>query len=175
MTCWEGAGPDVHETAQYLSGWSSHVLGTLRGMTAPIDTRRLAVARAARRARAGDRVDHDVRPGTVVVALRDEDLLKTLTDLRWRLGGLLESGPSTLVLDVSQVRRLSSATIAVLLWVKRRCLTRGVQVVVRRPSRDSLAVLARTGLQSALDIERRGLRPVALAHPDEDGATGTRR
>ena len=98
--------------------------------------------------------DVHVPTDTVVVTLSDDDL-------RWRLGTLLEPGPSTLVLDLSRLQRLSATTIAVLLWVRRRCRARGVRVVLRRPSRGSIDVLRRAGLQSALEIE-----------PRKDGSTG---
>ncbi|WP_199907699.1 STAS domain-containing protein [Nocardioides terrigena] len=91
-----------------------------------------------------DRV-HDV----VVLVLSDDTLLDALEELRVRLGGLLEPGPSRLVVDLSRVSRLSSATIATLLWVKRTCAARAVDVVVRRPSRGSVGVLHRTGLLTA--------------------------
>jgi anti-anti-sigma regulatory factor len=91
-----------------------------------------------------DRV-HDA----VVLVLSDETLLDALEELRARLGGLLEPGPSRLVVDLSRVSRLSSTTIATLLWVKRTCGARAVDVVVRRPSRGSVGVLHRTGLLTA--------------------------
>lgn len=82
----------------------------------------------------------------VVVVLADETLAATLEELRSRLSGMLEQGPSRLVLDLSRVSRLSSTTIATLLWTKRTCASRSVEVVVRRPSRGSVRVLHRTGL-----------------------------
>ena len=130
-------------------------------MAVSIDIHRLAAARADRRARSGEPGEgFDARGETVVITLSDDTLLATLAELRWRLGALLESGPSTLVLDLSEVRRLSSTTIAVFLWVKKRCSVRGVHVVVRRPARGNIDVLRRTGLLDTLDtddVERRGL------------------
>jgi anti-anti-sigma factor len=82
----------------------------------------------------------------VVVVLSDELLHEGLEDLRWRLPDLLESGPSRLVVDLSRVSRLSSATTATLLWVSRSCRTRSVEVVLRRPSRVTAGVLHRAGL-----------------------------
>lgn len=89
----------------------------------------------------------------VVVTLRDTEVPRALADLRWRLNTLLGHGPATLVIDVAGVRQISSATIAVLLQVKRRCRARGVDLVVREPSRRSVDMLHRTGLLSALVIE----------------------
>jgi anti-anti-sigma factor len=101
---------------------------------------------------------------TVVVALEDSSLLEGLADLRWRLRHLLADGGTTLVVDVSGVDRLSSQTVAALLWAKRHCRARGGRVVVRGPSRRSLDVLSRTGLSSMFVIEP----PAAPA-----GATGS--
>lgn len=69
------------------------------------------------------------------------------------MGVLLEPGPTTLVLDLSGVRRLSSEGIDRLLWLRRRCLDRAVSVVLRAPSRHSVALLRRTGLLGLLTIE----------------------
>jgi len=106
-----------------------------------------------------------------VVSLRDDRLREPLADLRWRLDGLLASGPSTLVIDVSEVTRLSSATVAVLLWVKRRCRARGVRVVLRRPSRRNVELLRRMGLVSALECApaRAGLFSASSPRGREEG------
>ena len=144
-------------------------------MAVSIDIHRLAVARADRRARRGEPGEgRDARGETVVIMLSDDTLLATLADLRWRLGALLESGPSTLLLDLSGVRRLSSATIAVFLWVRKRCSVRGVHLVVRRPSRRSIDVLRRTGLLSTLvsdDAERHGM--LVVVPPGVDRRVGS--
>ena len=122
----------------------------LGAMAGTIDTRRLRETRETRAQRRARTVvtTADSAPGddAVVVILSDDTLLDTLGELRWRLGGLLESGPSRLVLDLSRVSRLSSTTVGVLLWVRRGCRARGVEVVVRRPTRGSIRVLHRTGL-----------------------------
>jgi hypothetical protein len=97
-------------------------------MAASIDMHRLAAARADRWARHGTSDEEWSTPAAVVVTISDETLLETLADLRWRLSVLLEPGPSRLLLDLSEVRRVSSATIAVLLWVKKRCRARSVHL-----------------------------------------------
>jgi len=98
-------------------------------------------------------VDHHDHDGEVVVTLRDAEVLHALGDLRWRLNTLLAHGPATLVIDIAGVRQISSTMIAVLLQVKRRCRARGVDVVLREPSRRSLDLLHRTGLLAAFVIE----------------------
>lgn len=92
---------------------------------------------------------------TVRVALEDRLLVQGLSDLRWRLPALLAGGAESLVIDLSGVERLSSSSIATLLWVKRACAARRVRVVLSRPSDRTLEVLTRTGLASVLEIESR--------------------
>jgi anti-anti-sigma regulatory factor len=58
-----------------------------------------------------------------------------------------------LVIDIEGVPQVSSAMFAVLLRVKRRCLARRVDVVLRQPSGRSVELLRRTGLLGALAIE----------------------
>lgn len=135
-------------------------------MAASIDRQRVALARADRRARRGKLEEAETAVGAVVVTVSDETLLETLADLRWRLSLWLESGPPVLVVDLSAVRKLSSATIAVLLWVKKRCRARGVQLVVRGPSRGSSDVLRRTGLLPGRETQHPALRPVATRRVD---------
>jgi anti-anti-sigma factor len=84
---------------------------------------------------------------------------------------ILEPGPSTLVLDLSAVRQFSSATIAVLLWVKKRCRARSVHLVVRGPTGGSADVLRRTGLVTRRETEHQGLRRVASASLDSEAGS----
>lgn len=88
-----------------------------------------------------------------VLALGDSERALTIGALRGRLGGLLDAGPSTLVLDLSGIQRLSSEGVDGLLWLHRRCAGRGVQVLLREPSRNSVDLLRRAGLLRALPIE----------------------
>jgi ABC-type transporter Mla MlaB component len=53
----------------------------------------------------------------VCVALSDDRMAQGLNDLRWHLPTLLAGGTNTLVIDVSDVARLSSTCVATLLWV----------------------------------------------------------
>lgn len=82
----------------------------------------------------------------VVLHLADDTLLRGLADLRWRLDDLLAGHPPQLVIDISALTRLSSATLAALLWAQRTCRSRGGRVVLRGPNKRCLTVLARTGL-----------------------------
>ncbi|GAA5032121.1 hypothetical protein GCM10023258_30820 [Terrabacter aeriphilus] len=82
----------------------------------------------------------------VEVRLDDETLLRDLRELRGQVARLLMSGHGTVCVDLSGVARLSSATVAVLLWVKRGCLRHGIEVRVTNPSSRNLDVLRRCGM-----------------------------
>jgi len=94
-----------------------------------------------------------------VVALDDECLLQGLAVLRWDLGRLLEGDPPVLVVDVRNVARLSSATVAVLLRARRLCRARGGVLVLYRPSRVVLSVLRQSGLGQLFEVATTGLDP----------------
>lgn len=100
-----------------------------------------------------------------VMALESAGLMPTLDDLEQRLDAALAGGPRTLVLDMSAVARVSSTTVAALLWARRRCSARGVEVVLRNPSRRCLAAMRRAGLLTAVATERTDLPRV----PDDRG------
>jgi anti-anti-sigma factor len=89
----------------------------------------------------------------VVVALDDEFLLEGLAQLRSGVTTHLMEGNEHLVVDIAGVSRLSSATVAALLWTKRHCRSRGSHVVVRGPSQDSVDMLTRAGLSGVFDIQ----------------------
>jgi anti-anti-sigma factor len=74
-------------------------------------------------------------------------------DLRRRLDMALEMGPRVVVVDMSAIRQVSSTTVAALLWVKRRCSAREVEVLLRGPSRRTLDTLRRVGLLGLLQVE----------------------
>src|SRR5699024_2793643 len=92
----------------------------------------------------------------VSVGLRDGSVPEGLTELRARLGEVLcDPTARCLQVDVSGLERLSSPVVAALLWAKRRCLARGVEVEVVGTTGAQRAQLARTGLAAALDVELR--------------------
>ncbi|SDU76690.1 STAS domain-containing protein [Jiangella alkaliphila] len=93
------------------------------------------------------------RGDSAVVPLSDQTLREGIHDLRWRLEEMLADGPSALVVDVSGLTRLSSPTIAALLWTKRRCSARGVRVMLSHPDQAMAGLLHRTGLDDVLDIQ----------------------
>src|SRR5690242_13225122 len=89
---------------------------------------------------------------TLEVYLRDESLIADLSILRWELAGRLRAGQRTVVIDISGIDRLSSATVAALLWARRSCSARRAHVTVRNPSARSLEVLRRRGLAEVLPV-----------------------
>jgi anti-anti-sigma factor len=86
------------------------------------------------------------------LALTDDCLLLRLADLRWHLDELLGDGPTTLVVDVTGLSQLSSATLAGLLWAQRRCQARGGCVVLRGADHRCRDKIARTGLGDVLPV-----------------------
>lgn len=89
----------------------------------------------------------------VRVALAGTEMAQGLSDLRWRLPGLVAGGTNTLVIDVSGVDRLSSTCVATLLGVSRFCRARRIRVVLAAPTDRTLDVLTRTGLSAVFEIE----------------------
>ena len=111
---------------------------------------------AARRA-AGDRLPSGpaVRGGDghLVVRVSDELLADGLADLRWLLHDALLAGARRLVVDLSEVRQLSSTAVASLLWAHRTCRARGGAVVLRGVNRRTEDLLHRTGLWRVMQVE----------------------
>jgi anti-anti-sigma factor len=96
----------------------------------------------------------------VVVVLDDHSLLQGLTDLRWRLDALMTGDTGTLILDVTGLERLSSATLAAMLWAQRTCQSRGGRVIVRGPNRRCREMLTRTGLATVFEVRPAGDLPL---------------
>lgn len=98
----------------------------------------------------------------LVVSLDDENLLRILSDLRWHLDELLAGRPPVLVVDISGLSQLSSATLAVLLWAQRGCRSRGGGVLVRGPNKRCRDMLARTGLIDLFPVDADELQLVRV-------------
>jgi anti-anti-sigma regulatory factor len=92
-----------------------------------------------------------------VLVLGEGNAADPLPELRRRLPALLDSGPDTLVLDLSRTSALSSATVAAILWINRRCRARGTEVVLRRPSRRGSELLRSCGLGDTVLVDPDGL------------------
>jgi anti-anti-sigma regulatory factor len=95
----------------------------------------------------------DRRSERVVVPLKNAGLADVLDDLDVRLTAALDGGPRTLVIDLAAVDRVSSTMIAALLWTRRRCVSRGIEVRLGRPSRRCIDALARVGLLGLLPVD----------------------
>ena len=91
------------------------------------------------------------RADEVVVALDDAHLLQGLVDLQWNLEGLVESEVTTLVVDVSGVRRLSAPVVGALLRTRRHREVLGGQLRLRGLSPAGEAALYGTGLAAGCD------------------------
>jgi anti-anti-sigma factor len=76
-----------------------------------------------------------------------------LADVQHQMENALREGPRSLVVDMSAVREPTSTTIAALLWIKRQCSARGIETLLRAPSRRTLEVLDRVGLLAVLMVE----------------------
>ena len=113
---------------------------------------------------AGSGWDSTSGPGEVVLLFRDTGLMRALEDVHTHLESLLETGPRSLTVDLSGVV-VTSTTVAALLWVKRRCAARGVEVALRGTSRRSVTMLKRIGFVEA------GHRPIVLRSPQRHGDT----
>lgn len=89
----------------------------------------------------------------VVVQLDDESLPTGLTELRQVVRHAFLDGTTCVIVDISGLQRLTSGTVAALLWAKRHCQQRGGTVVLRAPGESSLGLLRRTGLGDVLHVE----------------------
>ena len=89
----------------------------------------------------------------VVVELRPEDLPHAMLDLHRVVTQAVLRGACRVIVDVSQVDCLTSASITALLWARRRCVERGGAVVLRNPSARSMDLIIRTGLWDVIEVE----------------------
>ena len=72
-----------------------------------------------------------------------------IDEVQRRVDVLLEAGPRTLVVDMSHAVQLSSATIAALMWVRRRTSARGVELLLGDADDHVVETLRRSGLFGA--------------------------
>lgn len=98
------------------------------------------------------------RPDKAVTFLRETDLMCSRDDVTKQVEMLLETGPRSLAVDLSGVD-VTSTTVTALLWVKRRCAARGVEVALLGPARRSVHTLKGIGFVDA------GQRPTILRSP----------
>ena len=110
----------------------------------------------------------DLDEDVAVVVLREASVRRGVGTLRRDLASTLDSGVSTVVIDVSGVQDLSSVVVGLLLRVKRCCRARGGRVVLRGLNRVDLHVMHRTGLSSLFEIETPAPAPAPAPAPEEE-------
>ncbi|MFC6043322.1 STAS domain-containing protein [Nocardioides hankookensis] len=91
----------------------------------------------------------------MVVLVPPGSLESSLAALDRQLDAALGLAPRALVLDMSAIARMSSTTIAQLLWARRRCSLVGIEVLLLNPTRQCREVLER------IDLLRRPQAPRA--------------
>lgn len=87
--------------------------------------------------------------GTVRVELREPALVHDLSRLRSQLAHTLLRGRGGVTVDLSAVGRISSPTVAALLWARRSCAARSVPFSVVGCSVQNAGVLRTCGLVGA--------------------------
>ncbi|HEV7759106.1 MAG TPA: STAS domain-containing protein [Acidimicrobiales bacterium] len=99
-------------------------------------------------------------PPEVVVHLRGEHDLVTVTELSAAMARAITLGDADLVVDLSRVDFMGAATVGVFLWARELLLARARSLVLRAPSSSARRVL------ELCDLD------VLLASPAEDAGPG---
>ncbi|MGY1635448.1 STAS domain-containing protein [Geodermatophilus sp. SYSU D00742] len=99
------------------------------------------------------RTDAGTRSDVVTIHLDDALLADGLADVRWLLHDALLAGARRVVVDVSELKHLSSPAVASFLWAHRICRARGGAVVLRGANRRTEDLLHRTGLWRVIELE----------------------
>lgn len=110
--------------------------------------------------------DSTSRDDKAVTLLQVTDLLNVRDAVTRQVETLLESGPRSLAVELSGVD-VTSTTVTALLWVRRRCAARGVEVALLGPPRRSVRMLKGIGFVDA------GQRPTVLRSPPGHRDTAT--
>jgi anti-anti-sigma regulatory factor len=84
--------------------------------------------------------------GAVRVELHEPALAHDLSRMRTQLADMLLRGRGTVTVDLSAVERISSPTVAALLWARRSCAARSVPFSVTGYTGQSAGVLRSCGL-----------------------------
>jgi anti-anti-sigma regulatory factor len=80
-----------------------------------------------------------------VLTLGERGLMPVLEGVHEQVEVLLTLGPRAVLVDISEVSDLSSTAVAALLWIRRRCSERGVDVVLRGATGRNRDALKRIG------------------------------
>lgn len=97
---------------------------------------------------------HSPLPPKAIVTVTDALLAQGLSGLRWQLRDIVMDGAYLVVIDVSEVDRISSSLLAALLDTHRVCRRRGGGVVIRHANRRTSELLRRTGLNKVFEVEK---------------------
>lgn len=97
-----------------------------------------------------DRLEDVHDTGLVLVALSERSLAHDLLLLRASAAECLMRGQGSITVDISELRRLSSETIAALLWARRKCNGHGIGFEVLGARAAAAQALTRCGLAEAL-------------------------
>ena len=93
----------------------------------------------------------DVRnPALISIPLDESNLAHDLLVLRATAAEWLIRGEGSIAVDVSSLRRLSSETIAALLWTRRKCNGQGIGFTVHGATGNVAQALTRCGLGEAI-------------------------
>ena len=87
--------------------------------------------------------------GDITVTLHDDTLTHDLAVLRGRVARSAVRTGADVRVDVAGLRRVSSVTVAALLWARRTCGARGVAFAVHGATEGQWVVLQRCGLLGA--------------------------
>lgn len=101
----------------------------------------------------------------VTVTLDDESTASRATEnLTSRLRELFKEGLTTVLVDISRAQRLSSDTVAALLWARREAAARGGRIVLHAPNRRSAALVSRSVLGGLFEVDETAT-PSLWRHP----------
>lgn len=89
----------------------------------------------------------------VIIPIRNVDLGGGFDEFEHALDAALAARPRTLTLNMVAVDRVSSTTVTMLLWARRRCGGAGADIVLRHPSRRCLETLGRVGLLRDMAVD----------------------
>jgi anti-anti-sigma regulatory factor len=103
------------------------------------------------------------RPAYVVVAF-DDETTGPGRDLSSRLSALLDDGVSTVLIDVTRLRAMSSDTVGALLSARREASRRGARVLLKASGR-SAALVSRSALSGLFEVTPTGAPVSMWRHP----------
>jgi hypothetical protein len=103
-------------------------------------------------------------PTYVVVALDDQAMTLPAWDVASHLCALFDEGVSTVLVDVTRLRVLSSHVVAALLSARREATSRGDRLVLHSATSRGAAMVARSALAGVFELSV-GSQPSPWRHP----------